>query len=485
MKIGITYRMFLAILSASAMAVVCMFLVMQWSIGQGFLRYVNRLEEKRFSVLVSRLEENYARNGNWDFLRRDPTIWQRLVTESMPMEGEVPPGPPPGLPGGMAPLEDISPPGGSLPPPPPPPSFHGPYFLLDAGRKPLSGPSSFPPDAELKPIRNKGAVVGYLGLIARREMADIRQLTFVKEQRLVLLLVAVMLVFLTAGLSFPLARRLVRPIRALANATRRLAAGEYSSRVPETTNDELGRLARDFNALAITLEENERARRQWVADISHELRTPLAILRGEVEAIQDGIREPSPDSIRSLHGEVMRLNRLVDDLYQLSMADLGALTYRKENIDPADPLSDSLSFYREEFLRKKIAVEEDIPRLEPATVFGDKERLRQLFTNILDNSLKYTDEGGKLFVRLNCRDHNALVDIEDSAPGVPERDLERLFERLYRVEASRNREAGGAGLGLAICRSIVEAHAGSIVARPSKLGGVWIRVALPLAEIEL
>jgi two-component system sensor histidine kinase BaeS len=252
--------------------------------------------------------------------------------------------------------------------------------------------------------------------------------------------------------------------------------------VPETSDDELGRLARDFNTLALTLEKNEKARRQWVADISHELRTPLAVLRGEVEALQDGVRIPSPDTIRSLHGEVMRLNRLVDDLYQLSMTDLGALTYRKEDLNPAEPITDALAIYRAEFDRKGISIEEDIPRLESATVFGDQERLCQLFKNILDNSLKYTDEGGMLAVRLDCRDGKAVVDIEDSAPGVSEKDFERLFERLYRVEASRNRAAGGAGLGLAICRNIVEAHSGTIDARPSKLGGVWIRVTLPLAE---
>jgi two-component system sensor histidine kinase BaeS len=326
-------------------------------------------------------------------------------------------------------------------------------------------------------------VVGYLGLLTRKNLSDIRRYQFVKEQKLALSLGAAVLVLLTAGLSLPMANRLIRPIRALATATRQLAAGQYATRVPITSADELGQLARDFNALALALEKNEQARRQWVADISHELRTPLTVLRGEVEALQDGIRQPTPDSIRSLHGEVMRLNRLVDDLYQLSMSDLGALTYRKEDLDLAELVTDALAFFRPEFAQKRISLTEDIPIPGTTVIFGDHERLRQLFTNLLDNALKYTDEGGKLVIRLTSGKEGAVVDIQDSAPGVPPSKLEHLFERLYRVETSRNRAAGGAGLGLAICRNIVEAHAGTIDAQPSPLGGVWIRVTLPLTEV--
>jgi two-component system sensor histidine kinase BaeS len=365
---------------------------------------------------------------------------------------------------------------------PPSPPFDAPFIILDAKKKPLFGPPEITPHGALTPLRHKGGIVGYLGLMKRRSPSDEFQQRFLKEQKYSLFLVTGVILLLAAGLSLPLARRLVRPIRALAAATRRLASGEYASRVPETSNDELGRLARDFNVLAMTLEKNEKARRQWVADISHELRTPLAVLRGEVEALQDGVRQPSPDSIRSLHGEVMRLNRLVDDLYQLSMSDLGALTYRKEELDPAEPIADAIAIYHAEFGRKRISIKEDISSPELVSIFGDHERLCQLFKNVLDNSLKYTDEGGMLAIRLTSRDGNAVIDIEDSAPGVPEKDLERLFERLYRVEASRNRATGGAGLGLAICKNIVEAHAGTISARPSKWGGLWISVTLPLSE---
>jgi two-component system sensor histidine kinase BaeS len=172
----------------------------------------------------------------------------------------------------------------------------------------------------------------------------------------------------------------------------------------------------------------------------------------------------------------------VDDLYQLSLSDLGALTYRKENVELTGLLLSALAPYRQEFAAKRIALGADIPPGTRAPLFADVARLQQLFANLFDNALNYTDAGGEVAIRLSVDGRMALVEVEDSAPGVAEGDLDRLFDRLYRVESSRNRSAGGAGLGLAICRNIVEAHAGGIAARQSALGGVVIRVELPLRE---
>lgn len=355
-------------------------------------------------------------------------------------------------------------------------------FLLDADKQPLVGPTDIPVNTMIRELQYQNRVVGYLGLLPRKQLSDEHQVRFLKEQKFALALVAGMVVLVAAGFSLLLAQRLVRPIRALAAATDRLAAGEFAARVPVTSGDELGHLARDFNTLALTLEKNEQARRQWVADISHELRTPLAVLRGEIEALQDGVRPVNPPAIHSLHGEVLRLGRLVDDLYQLSLTDLGALTYHKKELDLTTLLAAALAPYRQEFARKSINLVTAIPWEKQAMIFADAERLHQLFANLLDNALKYTDPEGEVAISLTCGDGMATVDMEDSAPGVAEGDMGRLFDRLYRVETSRNRAAGGAGLGLAICRSIVEAHAGTITARHSARGGIGIIVELPLAE---
>jgi two-component system sensor histidine kinase BaeS len=157
------------------------------------------------------------------------------------------------------------------------------------------------------------------------------------------------------------------------------------------------------------------------------------------------------------------------------------LTYRKEDIDLVEVLDDSIEPYFEELTRKDITLTKDIPPGSKLIVFADAERMHQLFANLIDNSLKYTDTGGELVMRLTCLNNRTVIDFEDTAPGVPEEELDRLFDRLYRVEASRNRASGGAGLGLTICKNIVEAHAGTISAHPSPLGGVLIRVTIPVA----
>jgi two-component system sensor histidine kinase BaeS len=352
---------------------------------------------------------------------------------------------------------------------------------LDADRKPLFGNTAQAGDANLRPITNNGRTVGYIGLLAPRHFLNPRQVGFLRQQKSTLLFATLGMALVVAIFSVPLARRLVRPVRSMAAATRELASGKYAVRVPVDSSDELGQLARDFNEMALTLEKNEKARRQWVADISHELRTPLSVLIGEIEALLEGVRATTPDAVRSLHAEARRLHRLVDDLYQLSLSDLGALTYRKEDLDLTDLLRDSIEPYLAEFSRKGIAVAAEIPEEDNLCVFADQERMRQLFTNLLDNSLKYTDSGGRLAIRLARRNNKAAIDFEDSAPGVAEPEMERLFDRLYRVETSRNRASGGAGLGLAICKNIVEAHGGAISAHPSSFGGVRISVTIPLS----
>ena len=202
---------------------------------------------------------------------------------------------------------------------------------------------------------------------------------------------------------------MVRRIRDLASATHLLASGKFDTRVSGDSSDELGQLSRDFNTLALTLEKNEAARRQWVADISHELRTPLSVLRGEIEAFQDGVREATPQAIGALHGEVMKLGRLVEDLYELSLSDLGALTYRRTDTDLGRPPAAG-----DRPVPARVRRAGDPPRSRRAArsgrspLFADPDRLNQLFSNLLENSLKYTDGGGRLKVRIEREERTAV-----------------------------------------------------------------------------
>ncbi|MEA5112489.1 MAG: ATP-binding protein [Geobacteraceae bacterium] len=473
---GLTHKLFLAILIAAGLAVISAVLIMQWSVHRGFLRYVDSLEKTAVSRLAAKLEQKYSEDPGWHAVRRDPALLTRLAATSMPEHGPHPGEPHPGHPGEGTP---------PVPKPLPPPGRHRleeRVFLMDAHRSVIAGQAGDIAGSEMTPLKVHGRTVGYLGVAPRTGLSDPPQQRFLREQKIAFALVAAVVVLLSAGLSLLMARRLVKPLRVLAAATHHLAAGKYATRVPATSDDELGRLGRDFNELALALEKNERARRRWIADISHELRTPLAVLRGEVEALQDGVRQPTAETIHSIHADILRLSRLIDDLYQLSLSDAGALTYRKEDLDLEEVLAEILDSYRQEFAAKEITICEERSREGKARIFGDRERLQQLFSNLLDNVLKYTDPGGRLEIRMDWSGAGVVVDFQDSAPGVPADELEKLFERLYRVDSSRNRSTGGAGLGLAICRNIAEAHAGSITACPSLLGGVWIRLELPKEE---
>lgn len=279
--------------------------------------------------------------------------------------------------------------------------------------------------------------------------------------------------------AFALARWLLSPVRALTEGTHALAAGDYSRRVDVSRRDELGMLATDFNLLAAALDDHREARRRWGADIAHELRTPLSVLRGEVQALQDGIRKPDARAFASLDAECERLACLIDDLYQLALADAGALDYRYEDVDAAAIVREAVEMQRAACDDRGLVIEERIDQLP--RLRADPRRLAQLVDNLLANARRHTDSPGRIRIVL-ARDGAALrLIVEDSAPGVSGSDLPHLFERLYRVERSRTRREGGAGLGLSICRAIVEAHGGIIESASSSLGGLRVSVHLPFA----
>jgi two-component system sensor histidine kinase BaeS len=188
-----------------------------------------------------------------------------------------------------------------------------------------------------------------------------------------------------------------------------------------------------------------------------------------------------PAALERLHGDALRLGRLVDDLYQLAMSDLGALSYRMVQTDIGEVLEADLDSFRPRFAQAALSLAYEDRRRSAKEINADPDRLSQLFRNLLGNSLQYTDPGGGLNVTLEESADGVIVDFQDTAPGVPPEVQDQLFERLYRVDQSRNRHTGGAGLGLAIAKNVVEAHGGHISAHPSPAGGLWIRVELPNA----
>jgi two-component system, OmpR family, sensor histidine kinase BaeS len=278
---------------------------------------------------------------------------------------------------------------------------------------------------------------------------------------------------LAAGLAYWLSRR----VRALVHLTNALIRGDYTVRLAPRGQDELAQLARDFNTLAATLAAAQEARRAWIADIAHELRTPLAVLRAEIESLQDGVRPLNQDNVASLAHETGRLTRLVDDLHTLSLSDRGALSYHRERVDVADAVRDAVAAQRLQTEERDLDVRLDLE--DDTLVFADETRLGQVFANLMQNSLRYTDAPGRVAIAVRRDGDRVIVDWHDSKPGVAADELPHLTQRLYRVESSRSRAGGGSGLGLAIARAIVEGHGGTLSVAASPLGGLAVRLVFP------
>jgi two-component system sensor histidine kinase BaeS len=433
-------KLFLAIAGGTAALALAAYLVFSWSFARGFTDYVNQSDEARLQPLIARLAEGYGREGNWAWIASERRHWFELVRETM------------GL---------------------PPVTIDPRLMLLDADRSLLIGRPESAKLALTKPIVWQDRTVGYVGYVPRPEVLESIERLYLQRQHLTFGAIALGLLAAALLLGAGLSQWLSRKIHELARATDSLIQGNYDVRLKPSGHDELARLASDFNSLAQTLSAARQARRQWIADIAHELRTPLSILRGEIEALQDGVRPLDRNAVNSLASEAARLARLVEDLHTLSLSDLGALSYHKEPVDLSEIVAEAL----EPLANKEFRLETDLQ--EGAMILGDGDRLAQVFGNLLQNTLRYTDAPGRLSVSVRKNRQKVVVDWADSSPGVPPDDLPRLTERLFRVEGSRSREAGGTGLGLAIARAIVEAHGGTLVAGASPLGGLRMALTFP------
>ena len=482
MGLSIKYKLFFAILSAHLIVYMAMYSIGRYNFDRGFLEYVSRIEERQVPALVEGLRNFYKHTGSWDPIREDFSKFSDLIAESI--ESSVDPG------------LDLAQPGIQQRPGPLRQRFTPndwyytseysparPYLaLLDADMSIIWGSQDALPPANLNPITVRGETVGFLAVTSRQVLSEQADILFSEQQRNTFFLFALFLGLISALIAFPLSTMMVRPIRKLVHGTRALANGDYTSRIPVRGSDELTRLSVDFNSLADTLDQNRQARQQWIADISHKLRTPLSILQGELESIQDGVRPMTEETINSLHHEVVHLSALVNDLHELSMSDQGALIYEKQRIDLFEAFEQSCDMNKHLLDKHKLRLTVDVHSSvgnNEIPVLGDENRLLQLFDNLFQNTCRYTNDGGELVVNISCRNGKAVIEWYDSEPGVTDENLDRLFDRLYRVDGSRSRSHGGSGLGLAICKNIIEAHDGTIKAEHSELGGLKLIIQLP------
>jgi two-component system, OmpR family, sensor histidine kinase BaeS len=279
-------------------------------------------------------------------------------------------------------------------------------------------------------------------------------------------------------LSFVLTRQVLKPLRAMQTATQRLSDGDYQARVSVTTRDELAELAHALNSMADSLAHTEGLRRRLVADVAHELRTPLTNLRGYLEGFADGVVTPTPATLSMLHSEVVRLERLVDDLHQLSQVDAAELELRlKDNVDLAQLVDRLVALQRPEIEARELSVEITIGS-DASELTTDPDKLAQILRNLLENACRFTPVGGDVRISSERRGARHVIEVANSGPGIAPDDVSRIFERFYRAEKSRSRERGGAGIGLAIVKGLAEAHGGSVGAE-SREGWTRIWVELP------
>jgi signal transduction histidine kinase len=273
--------------------------------------------------------------------------------------------------------------------------------------------------------------------------------------------------------------RIVRPVESLTSAARRMEKGDLTARVKATSSDEIGQLAHAFNAMADGLAKQEQLRRNMVSDVAHELRTPLTNIRGYLEAAKDGLVQPDGALVDNLYEEAILLNRLVNDLQELALAEAGQLHLERQSVKVDDVACATVEVFCPRAEARDVSLHVDVPPDLPL-VQADPHRVRQVLRNLLDNALDYTPPGGQ--VTLAAQQDGAWVNIQvrDTGPGIAPEHLPYVFERFYRADPSRTRATGGAGLGLAIVKQLVEAHGGRVWAESTLGAGTTFGFTLPL-----
>ncbi|AOW13904.1 hypothetical protein LPB72_01075 [Hydrogenophaga crassostreae] len=480
MRSRLTFTLSAWLIGVVAVSVLAMGSFTSWHLSQGFTAYLQARDSERFDKFVALVEQRLAVGPSALQGEKAAPDMRDLLREFALAEGLIPLGskPPQGRPSHEAP------PGAPNPRPPPPGAGEGfgsrVALALPDGRSWAGPPISLEETGVVeRPVKVAGETVALARLRPLTQAADALEAQFLTQQFAGIAGVAAGLFLLALVSAMWLARQWIRPLVAVQDATARIARGELSVRVPNARSDEIGDVMRNVNAMAASLQNIEGARRRWMADLSHELRTPLTVLRGEIEALVDGVRPMTTKAMVSLQEDTLRLGALVDDLHLLAMADLQPLPCRFEDTDASEIVQGVLRRHALAATDAGLTLNWANGHPPSAPLHGDPRRIEQVLNNLVQNSLRYTDAPGQITVDLKSTPECIQIIVEDSAPGLEPQDMSRIFEPLYRADSARSRHNGGSGLGLAISAAIVHAHGGLISAHPSPLGGLRIEVDLP------
>jgi two-component system, OmpR family, sensor histidine kinase BaeS len=446
---SITFKALLAFLVISMVSIVLIVLSIRWLTEKEFHTY---LTDQNQNNIVTTLAEFYSENSTWNG-----------VEQSLLVPVEQPP--PQGNQGGrwFFTLVDSS------------------DVVVIAGPGDILGAKLSSSDvATGVPVKVNGVTVGTM-LTRRPPTIDINpaESAFLNKIKQIYLLIAIGVIALAVLMAFMFSRMLTRPIRELTAATRTLSSGKLTQAVPVRSRDELGELAASFNQMNAELARSTELRRQMTADIAHELRTPVSVILGHAEAVHDGVLAPSLETFEIIRDETARLENLIEDLRTLSRADAGELPMEMRPFDPGKLLENVRLVHNQRLAQKSISLNIKIASGLPLVPM-DPGRMTQVLNNLVDNAMRYTPEGGSIEFSALVVDAMLEIKVQDSGPGIAAGDLERVFDRFYRSDPSRQRDEGGSGLGLAIARSIVEKHNGRIWAESQPGQGTTIIIHLPV-----
>ncbi|MEC4088156.1 ATP-binding protein [Pseudoalteromonas rubra] len=472
-------KLFLAIVLTNLAIIAIQLGLTAGSLTSDFATLVERSEQSHVEQTRTRLLAFYQREGSWQNLHHNRRLWQQLMQPEQVRQNRD------------SRRDKIF-----------NPAQHSDRRYFDTGRRislydhnkqRIEGKPTLQSNRYQQALKLDGQLIGWLGWDPAHvsETTASKQISndeFIFQQLSNYLWIALSALLLALLMAWFVSKQLSKPIQRLMKCTDKLMQGDFSSRANQTGSDELAILARRIDKLAQILEDNEKSRRQWMSDTSHELRTPLTVLKTQLTAIEDGVFTMDADKTALLLSEVDNLSRLVDDLYQLTSADVGGYRYTMAAIDPLPLLMQTIQGLESKIAERAITLDmtalTHAMTLSPREVIADKERLCQLFSNLIENARRYTDSGGQIRIVIAHEASRVIIRIEDSAPGVSDEQKVRLFERFYRVEPSRSRLYGGSGLGLALCKTIIEAHQGNIALSDSSLGGLCVTLSLPCQRQE-
>jgi signal transduction histidine kinase len=422
-------------------------------------RFGERSEQARFGRLAFELNRYYNQNGNWEGIQPYVEQWASLYGRRIILTDSS------GLVVADSQKELLGQqytpdtPGMHFPPPP--------------GGTPGTPDMPFPPPPE-------GASAGTLYMSPEPSPVFPSPLSLSTAISHYLLWGALLAIAAAFLITYFLSRRISAPVKALTTAVNQMGQGDLSQRVHTKDKGEMGVLAGAFNTMAENLERGEQLRRNMIADIAHELRTPLSNLKGYLEAITDGVIKPGSGTIRSLNEEANLLSQIVDDLQELSLAEAGELKLHCQKQDIGKLLEKVIAARQTQEKVKGITISADLPQRLPRVKI-DAHRIGQVLLNLIDNAITHTPKGGTITITASKLDNWLEIAVTDTGKGISANDLPYVFERFYRVDKSRARTTGGVGLGLAIAKSLVEAHGGQIEVQSQEGKGSRFSFTLPIA----